>query len=67
VDNHKDTEAGMIQVWNIEPVTKNLGVMKWGSTWHVMDLQEQAQIGCGFKTKGAACAYAWYRQETTYS
>jgi hypothetical protein len=55
------------QAFNIEPVTTNLGIMKWGTTWHVMDLESQSQVGCEFKTKTAACAYAFHRQNTTYS
>ena len=52
------------QTFRIEPVTTDLGVMKWGKLWHVMTLEDHAQIGCGFKTKQSACAYAFYRQET---
>lgn len=48
---------------NIEPITSDYGVMKWGNIWHVMTLESPAQIGSGFQTKQAAMAYAFYRQE----
>lgn len=51
----------------IESITQHLGVAKWGKQWLVIDKETQAQIGEAFKTKQAACAYALYRQDTTYS
>lgn len=51
----------------IEPVTLNLGVIRCGGGWHVVDLDTEGQIGGVYRTKLTACAYALHRQETTYS
>ena len=49
-----------------EKVSQHLGVMRHGPTWRVVDLETNDVIGPPFKTKLAACAYAFYREETTY-